>query len=236
MPAETSAGLVGPIIIYNAGAMNSTMSSHREFVVNYMTTYEAQSMMAGTNAAIAGLNLSALRLTNSQIGPPHTGNETFWVPQLANFPEYLLSDAQAPIFYTLNGWVFSNGPSYEMCRDDPTLWYVMVSQWRHALSSTRSADIGLTRPSQAYGAYSHVFHMHGNNFEYNDQWQATLSINDGETFTLSMNAQLPGVWQLICHVANHFAFGMQQNYVVYETEGGQTCPLKPLTAKLAGSP
>lgn len=83
-------------------------------------------MLAGTNAAIAGLNLSELRLTNTQIGQPHSGNESFWVPQLANFPAYLLSDAQAPIFYTMNGFVFSNGPSYEMCRDDPTLWYIMV--------------------------------------------------------------------------------------------------------------
>ena len=78
--------------------------------------------------------------------------------------------------------------------------------------------------------------MHGNNFKYLDQWQAAMSVNIGEMFTLTMNAQLPGVWQLICHVSTHDAFGMQQNYVVYETEDGETCPLPPLTAKLNGSP
>ncbi|KAG9618691.1 hypothetical protein KCU64_g22534, partial [Aureobasidium melanogenum] len=62
-------------------------------------------------------------------------------------------------------------------------------------------------------------------------------VNAGEMFTFNMNAQLPGVWQLLCHVSDHNLFGMQQNYVVYGTEeDGETCPLPPLTAKLAGSP
>lgn len=53
-----------------------------------------------------------------------------------------------------------------------------------------------------------------------------------------MNSQLPGVWQLLCHVSDHNLFGMQQNYVVYgtEEEDGVVCPLPKLTAKLAGSP
>lgn len=63
-----------------------------------------------------------------------------------------------------------------------------------------------------------------------------MSLNAGEMFTLTMNAQLPGVWQLLCHVASHNLFGMQQNYIVYETEGDASCPLPPLTAKLSGSP
>jgi hypothetical protein len=36
-----------------------------------------------------------------------------------------------------------------------------------------------------------------------------------------------GEWQVICHVDNHLAFGMQDNYIVYPTQG---CPLP----KLAG--
>jgi len=56
-------------------------------------------------------------------------------------------------------------------------------------------------------------------------------------YTFNMDAQLPGVWQVICHVAQHLAFGMLQNYVVYEDAfGGEKCPLPPLTAKLQGSP
>ncbi|THW38826.1 Cupredoxin [Aureobasidium pullulans] len=213
MPADTSAGLSGPIIVYNSGEMNSTMSAHREFVVTTNTHYEARSFMAGENAKNAGVDTSTMRATN-QLVRPFIGNESFWVPQLANFPAIQLSDAQGPNFYTMNGYVFGNGAPYEMCRDDPVIWYVM-----------------------AFGGASHVFHLHGNNFQYNDIWQASQSINAGEMFTFNMNAQLPGVWQLLCHVSSHNLFGMQQNYVVHGTEvDGQTCPLPPLTAKLAGSP
>ncbi|KAI4717172.1 Cupredoxin [Aureobasidium sp. EXF-10727] len=202
MPADLSAGLSGPLIVYNSGEMNSTMSAHREFVVTTNTHYEARSFMAGTNAKNAGVDTSKLRATN-QLVQPYIGNESFWVPQLTNFPAVQLSDAQGPNFYTMNGYVFGNGAPYEMCRNDPVIWYVM-----------------------AFGGASHVFHLHGNNFQYNDIWQASQSINAGEMFTFNMNAQLPGVWQLLCH-----------NYVVYGTEeDGETCPLPPLTAKLAGSP
>ncbi|KAH0347376.1 Cupredoxin, partial [Aureobasidium melanogenum] len=213
MPSDLSAGLSGPLIVYNSGEMNSTMSSHREFVVTTNTHYEAKSFLAGTNAKNAGVDTSSLRATN-QLLQPYSGNESFWVPQMANSPAVMLSDAQGPIFFTMNGYVFGNGAPYEMCRNDPVIWYVM-----------------------AFGGASHVFHLHGNNFQYNDIWLAAQSVNAGEMFTFNMNAQLPGVWQLLCHVSDHNLFGMQQNYVVYGTEeDGETCPLPPLTAKLAGSP
>lgn len=213
MPSDISAGLSGPIIVYNSGEMNSTMSAHREFIVTTNTHYEAKSFMAGKNAKNANVDTSSLRKTG-QLVQPYIGNESFWVPQLRNFPEVLLSDAQGPIFYTMNGYVFGNGAPYEMCRDDPVIWYVM-----------------------AFGAASHVFHLHGSNFQYNDIWQASQSVNAGEMFTFNMNAQLPGVWQLLCHVSSHNLYGMQQNYVVYGNEqDGESCPLTPLTAKLAGSP
>lgn len=126
MPADTSAGMSGPIIVYNSGKMNATMASHREFVVTTNTHYESKSFLAGVNARNGGVNTSSMRATN-QLVMPHVGNESFWVPQLANFPEVLLSDAQGPNFYTMNEYVFGNGAPYEMCRNDPVLWYVMVS-------------------------------------------------------------------------------------------------------------
>ncbi|KAH0409191.1 Cupredoxin, partial [Aureobasidium melanogenum] len=213
MPSDLSAGLSGPLIVYNSGEMNSTMSSHREFVVTTNTHFEAKSFLAGTNAKNANVDTSSLQTTNQLIGA-YSGNESFWVPQMANSPAVMLSDAQGPNFFTMNGYVFGNGAPYEMCRDDPVIWYVM-----------------------AFGGASHVFHLHGNNFQYNGIWLAAQSVNAGEMFTFNMNAQLPGVWQLLCHVSDHNLFGMQQNYVVYGTEeDGETCPLPPLTAKLAGSP
>lgn len=79
------------------------------------------------------------------------------------------------------------------------------------------------------GEASHVFHLHGNNFKYLGAWLAAQSVNVGEMFTFEMVAQQPGIWQLLCHVSSHDFFGMQQNYIVYDTEDGKTCPLTPLT-------
>ncbi|KAI4850188.1 Cupredoxin, partial [Aureobasidium sp. EXF-8845] len=120
MPADISAGLSGPIIVYNSGGMNSTMSAHREFVVTTNTHYEARSFMAGKNAKNANVDTSSLHATG-QLVQPYIGNESFWVPQMTNFPEVLLSDAQGPIFYSMNGYVFGNGAPYEMCRNDPVI-------------------------------------------------------------------------------------------------------------------
>lgn len=46
-----------------------------------------------------------------------------------------------PEFYVINGFVYANNPPFQMCVDDPVIWYVF-----------------------AMGADLHVFHMHGNNF------------------------------------------------------------------------
>lgn len=50
-----------------------------------------------------------------------------------------------------------------------------------------------------------------------------LGINDGEMFPLAMHATGAGMWQVICHVANHHFKGMVTNYRVYE----DNCPLPP---------
>ena len=124
MPADISAGLVGPVIVYDKGQMADTMASNREFVLNYISMFEAQSFLAGTNAAQYG-NLTHLPGVNYLPGgPAPVGNETFWQPQLTNMPSVSLGFRQAPVFHTLNGLVFANGAPYKMCRNDPTLWYV----------------------------------------------------------------------------------------------------------------
>lgn len=43
--------------------------------------------------------------------------------------------------------------------------------------------------------------------------------------TLNSKMVAEGEWQVICHVDNHLAFGMQDNYIVYPTA---SCPLPKL--------
>lgn len=94
--------------------------------------------------------------------------------------------SEAPPFHTINGYVFSNGPPFEMCEgDDVACKYC-------ARSTPFSFSIKLidwfTGHFYAYGSASHIFHMHGNNnFSYQGRWWVAKSAKDGEMFTLKMN-------------------------------------------------
>ncbi|KAK1078009.1 hypothetical protein LTR48_008607, partial [Friedmanniomyces endolithicus] len=103
------------------------------------------------------------------------GNYTIWHPQAVN----LAGSGQfwnAPSFYTMNGYIFSNNPVYQMCLSEKVIWYV-----------------------NAYGGASHVFHMHGNGFKYHGFNEYAMSVNDGVGKTLYMDAVGLGRWQVICH-------------------------------------
>ncbi|KAK3678335.1 hypothetical protein LTR78_001632 [Recurvomyces mirabilis] len=130
-----------------------------------------------------------------------SGNQTVWQPQVTN----LAGSGQfqgASSFYTMNGYIFANNPTFDMCLNDNVIWYV-----------------------NAYGSASHVFHMHGNGVMYNGGGYPAVSINDGVGKTLYMNATGQGKWQVICHVNNHHSMGMVSNYQVWPA--GQ-CPLPSL--------
>jgi FtsP/CotA-like multicopper oxidase with cupredoxin domain len=131
------------------------------------------------------------------------GNHSIWYPQIVNL-ESAGQFQQAPAFFTLNGYIFANNPIFEMCLNDKVIWYV-----------------------NAYGAASHVFHMHGNGVAYRGANDQAISLNDGVGKTLVMQAYGQGLWQVICHVDNHHELGMVANYNVYPA--GQ-CPLPALSS------
>lgn len=91
----------------------------------------------------------------------------------------------------MNGYIFANNPTFEMCLNDKVIWY-----------------------AYAYGSASHVFHMHGNGVTYHGNNEFSVSLNDGVSKTLYMNAADAGFWQVICHVNNHHQKGMVADYLV----------------------
>lgn len=201
---DLNAGLMGPTIVYPRGQMNTTMSSHREFVLLYMNFDEAQSFLSATNARNFGVTSANTSVMSLPSYGPGYGNYSIWHPQIVNINSATqLSSTQAPTFRSLNGRSYANNPPFEMCLDDKVIWYVY-----------------------ALGSASHVFHMHGNGVTLGGMNKATVSINDGEMMALQMTATGLGEWQVICHVANHLADGMADNYIVHPTA---SCPLQKLT-------
>jgi hypothetical protein len=114
---DANAGLIGPTIIYAKGMMNSTMASFREFPILYNTYDENISWLSAENKA----RLDPGNDTQSSIsidtqGLP-AGNNTVWGPQLSNFGGR--GDfTSAPTFYSINGYVYANTPTFEMCLND----------------------------------------------------------------------------------------------------------------------
>jgi hypothetical protein len=208
---DSNAGLIGPTIIYASGQMEKTMAEYREFPLLYMIYTESQSFLSNKNAAALkgsgqsgnGPSRNYAHGYSGQISgqptitsnPPASlpqGNYSIWHPQLVNLES--AGQFQAPSFFTMNGYIFANNPIFDMCLNDKVIWYV-----------------------NAYGAASHVFHMHGNGFAYHGVNEYAISINDGVGKTLLMNATGRGLWQVICHVDNHHAMGMVLNYRVADS-------------------
>lgn len=159
MQEDLNAGLLGSTIAYAPGKMNETMESYREFVLVYMQYDESDSFLSQTNmqmltanASIKGLDTTSMpSLTHGQ----GYGNYSIWHPQLTNLMSAgQLSTVQAPTFSALNGLIFANNAPFEMCVNDPTIWYV-----------------------SAFGANPHVFHMHGNGFVLQGNNQASISMS-----------------------------------------------------------
>lgn len=205
MRSDLNAGLMGPFIVYARGKMAETMRTYRELPVLYYQYDETHSFLDADNAMTYGnMSLQEMAQNASAVMTSYTGNHTIVKPQLVNMPTLMLDSESAPTYSTMNGYLYANSPPFEMCQNDKVIWY-----------------------AYAFGAEAHDFHLHGNNVKVNGVSRATQPLGDGTMYALYMTADLPGVWQLVCHVNDHLNEGMQQDYRVYPAS---SCPLTPLAS------
>lgn len=100
--------------------MKSTMASYREFPILYNTYDESVSWLSSENKArLDPANTTRSSAIDTQDLPQ--GNSTVWGPQLANFGDSRQFGA-APTFYSINGFVYANTPTFEMCLNDKVIW------------------------------------------------------------------------------------------------------------------
>lgn len=208
---DQDAGLSGPVIIYPQGKMNSTMAQNREFILFYGDNQESNSFLALQNVQkyLSGVNSTGFNESYQYPTMP-PGNMTRWYPQLINTPNTPdITTTMAANFFPINGYIYANNPPFEMCVNDPTIWYL----W----------DMGFD---------THVVHWHGNNVVANGLVTESVAINPGQMITTTMTPANPGFWQVICHFNTHLAKGMEANYIIYGGIGPECTlpPLEPTTA------
>lgn len=124
-PEDLNTGLVGPQMTYQRGKMNHTMSTNREIPLLFMGFDEANSWLSGTNARLLSNSSrsSSSNFHGVSSGPLKYGNESYLSPQLVNLLSADKFDG-APMFFSLNGYVFANNPVFKMCLNENVIWYV----------------------------------------------------------------------------------------------------------------
>ncbi len=85
------------------------------------STSAAGASATESSASPTGAGSSLGGITSAQINNLWSGNKTVWQPQIINLVGYS-QFSDAPSFYTMNGYIFANNPTFEMCLNDKVIW------------------------------------------------------------------------------------------------------------------
>jgi hephaestin len=186
--ADTYAGLIGPMIVTQRGMANpdgSPKDVAREFVALFEVADENQSPWLNRNIRrYARLPRATPRRPSRRQRLQHALEE---LPGREGFEE-------SNLMHSINGYVYGNGPVFEMNRGERVRWYTMGM----------GTEVDLHTP-----------HWHGNTIT--DQMGMrtdTVSLLPGTMFQGDMNPDDPGTWLFHCHVNDHIIAGMMARYRV----------------------
>jgi len=170
--ADSYAGLVGPIIVTRRGMARpdgSPKDVDRQFVALFEVVDENQSPYLARN-----IRRSARR-------PASVDRED------DGFIE-------SNLMHAINGYVYGDGPLFDMKRGERVRWYVMGM----------GTEVDLHSP-----------HWHGNVITTPMGMRTdTASLLPGEMIQGDMEPDNPGVWLFHCHVNDHILAGMQARFRV----------------------
>lgn len=190
-PKDVNAGLVGPIVITRKGmgrADASPKDIDHEFFALFMVVDENQSNYFEHN--VKAHITEPGKLDRVEVVPADPdGNADLPLGQgfaMSNFK------------FTINGYMFSNGPMMTMRKGDHVRWYVMT--------------VG-------NGFNFHTPHWHGNLVNVRGQYMDVLpAIGPAQFVTADMNPDMAGTWMFHCHLDDHMKGGMQTMYRVLDSD------------------
>jgi FtsP/CotA-like multicopper oxidase with cupredoxin domain len=184
---DVDAGLVGAIIVTARGMArpDGTPSDvDREFVALFNMFDENQSWYLDHNIARYAPAVKAAE----------RGEE---IP-IDNEGRYSLvgtAFADSNLKFTINGFLYANGPKMVMKRGERVRWYLLT--------------IG-------NGINFHTPHWHGNTVLWDKQRTDVIALSPAQMITADMIPDDPGIWLFHCHVADHMRAGMSALYQVLQ--------------------
>lgn len=188
-PKDVNAGLIGPIVITRRGmgrADASPKDIDHEFFSLFMIVDENQSHYFDQNIKAHIAEPDKLNRLEARPADPD-GNADLTLGQgfaLSNFK------------FTINGFMFSNGPLMTMRKGEHVRWYVMT---------------------MGNGFNFHTPHWHGNLVNVRGQYMDVIpSIGPAQFVTADMTPDMAGTWMFHCHVDDHMKGGMQTMYRVLD--------------------
>jgi FtsP/CotA-like multicopper oxidase with cupredoxin domain len=182
---DVDAGLVGAIVVTARGMARpdgTPKDVDREFVALFNMFDENQSWYLDRNIA--------------QYAPAVKGQEkAAEIPVDLNGVYSLVGTAFADsnFKFTINGYLYANGPKMVMKRDERVRWYLLT--------------IG-------NGINFHTPHWHGNTVLWDKQRTDVIALSPAQMITADMVPDNPGTWLFHCHVADHMRAGMSAFYQV----------------------
>ncbi len=186
--SDTYAGLIGPLIVTAKGMANpdgSPKDVDRQFVALFMVLDENQSPYLGRNVR------RFLERPPSRRGPsgrPGLGRRE--IAELEGEEEF----EESNLMHSINGYVYGNGPVFEMGKDERVRWYTMGM----------GTEVDLHTP-----------HWHGNVVTTGMGMRAdVVSLLPGSMVMADMEPDDPGTWLFHCHVNDHIIAGMTARYRV----------------------
>jgi len=185
-PKDVNAGLIGPMVITRRGsarADGSPKDIDREMFALLMIIDENQSHYAQHNI-------------DTYAGEPKSVKKDEIIP--------LDSDGNAALTlghgfaivnhkFTINGFIFGNGPMMSMKKGEHVRWYLMT---------------------MGDGFNFHTPHWHGNVVTVDKHRTDILPLSPAQFVVADMVPDNPGTWMFHCHVSDHLEGGMHSHYQV----------------------
>jgi hephaestin len=194
-PKDVNAGLVGPIVITRRGMGRpdgSPKDIDHEFFALFMIVDENQSHYFDQN--VRAHVPDPVKLNRLELVPADPdGNAD--LPLGHGF-------AMSNLKYTINGYMYSNGPIMTMRKGQHVRWYVMT---------------------MGMGFNFHTPHWHGNLVSVRGQYMDVIpTIGPAQFVTADMVPDMAGTWMFHCHVDDHMKGGMQTMYRVLDSDVEKT--------------